>query len=84
VTQRPSSSLGKWSKWSSCRPHSSPVCQTAGEIFERDVAIRYHPLTVQDSHVFGHAETPDFVRDQYACGHCDSSVRLLRGVEDFS
>ncbi len=61
-----------------------PVCQTPDEISARDVAIRYNPLTVQDGHVFGTAETPDFVHDQYICGHCDSSVRLPRGVEDFS
>ncbi|WP_410570611.1 hypothetical protein [Amycolatopsis sp. cmx-4-61] len=61
-----------------------PVCQTADEIFARDVAIRYNPLHVQDGYVYGTAETPDFVHDQYACGHCDSSLRLPRGVEDFS
>jgi hypothetical protein len=61
-----------------------PVCRTADEISARDVAIRYNPLHVDDGYVFGTAETPDFVHDKYICGHCDSSVRLPRGVEDFS
>jgi hypothetical protein len=61
-----------------------PVCKTAGEIFERDVAIRYHPLTVEDGHVYAALDDIDFVHDQYACDHCSTRVRLPRGVEDYS
>ncbi|MFI5593450.1 hypothetical protein ACIA5G_50960 [Amycolatopsis sp. NPDC051758] len=58
------------------------VCQTAGEIFERDVAVRYHPLLVEDGDVYAALDDIDFVHDQYACDHCGTRVHLPREVED--
>ncbi|HEY3691126.1 MAG TPA: hypothetical protein VGL46_12605 [Pseudonocardiaceae bacterium] len=60
-----------------------PVCET-GEVFERDVAVRYNQLQADDGYVYGTAESADFVHDQYVCDHCESGVRLPRRVEDYS
>lgn len=63
-----------------------PACGTVDQIIEQDSAVRYNRLSLDTDcgRIFAALGDGDWHGDRVLCGHCETTLRLPRPIEDWT